>query len=363
MSLRELSAKALRRARWPLVYAAVCAAILLGVQERAWQHVSTLNDEEWQPIQDFIRPNRQGEEPICFLPSWTRGHAVDQYKFRNIDVLASPEEAWTGGDEPEPGFWVVSQFGAFDPDDVPEDLYPHRAHRVLGQAEIFLFRREPFGELPDSLIFHLREASCVYHGPGSRRVPLVWRRTGYYLPRNHPEVAHHDYVGCRVTHDRFAGRARYGIWMHPPVAGRSVSLTFPEVEVRPWLEVSGGLRDAVATSRGEPVKVQVILDGRTLETLSFPPTRGWKTFGVRVGRREGTARLSLKVSTTRNHSRHFILDARMTDTQPRDPRRPRAPARRPAPAPAPEPADDAGSDGDGAERDEGTAEESGAPDA
>jgi len=352
MKVRALLRELLTRARWPLVYAAVCAAFLLALHDRAWQHVNTLNDEEWQPVQDFVRPNRRGDEPICFLPGWTRGYAVDQYKFRNIDVIRSPEDAWTGEEEPASGFWVVSQFGAFDPDDVPEDLYPHRVHRSLGQAEIYLFRREPIPDLPDSLVFHLREAACVYHGPGNRRVPLVWRRTGYYLPRNHPEVGHHDYLGCRVTHDRFAGRAQLGIWMHPPVGGRSVSITWPEIEVRPWLELNGGLRDRIATSRGEPIKVQVILDGRTLETVTFPPERGWKTFGVPTGRRDGTGRLSLRVSAARNHSRHFILDGRMVAAAPPGaPHRHRAPVRPREPAPEPEPEPNDREDGDDPEPD------------
>lgn len=306
----------LRRALPPLVYALACAGLILALRPRAIEHVMVLNDEEWQPIQDFVRAHRRGDEPICFLPRWTKGHAVDEYKFRNIALLASPAEAFEGREEPLPGFWVVSEFDAFDPEDVPADLYPSRQHRALGGADIWLFRREAGPELPDSLLFHVPEAACVLHLRGGRRLPFEWYRTGYSLPRGSDLTEHHDYLGCRATADRFAGRPHMGIWFHPPVPGESLSLTWPAVEALPWLAVSGGIRDRVASGRGAPVKLQVILDGRTLRTLSFPSTRGWKTYALPTGLRAGRARLAFRVSADDNHSRHFVFDAEMSASRP-----------------------------------------------
>ena len=328
MRLLDRLERGVARRRWALLYLLACAALVLGLRGRAWEHLATLNGEEWQPIQDFVRPNRQGDEPICFLPRWTRGHAVDQYKFRGIDLLGEPEEAWRGLDEPLAGFWVVSQFEAFDPDRVPRDVYPHRAHREMGGADVYLFRREPF-ELPDSLVFHLRRARCVLHGPGERAVPLVWDRIGYALPRRAPGAGDLGYIGCHLSRDRFAGAPRYGVWFHPPPAGQSLSITWPEVDLLPWLGVSGGLRDHVASGRGDPVRLQVILDGRTLSTLTFPSQRGWKTFAFETGRGEGTGRLSFKVSSPRNHSRHFFFDAAFSAERPAAARREPRPGVRP----------------------------------
>ncbi len=310
------AARLARRALGPLVYAALCAGLILALRPRAVEHVMVLNGDEWTPIQDFVRAHRRPDEPICFLPRWTRGHAVDEYKFRNIDVLASPREAFRGRDEPLDGFWVVSQFGAFDPADVPADLYPDRQHRPLGGADLWLFRREPGPALPDSLLFHLREARCVLHLEGGRRLPFEWYRNGHSLPRSSPLTRSHDYLGCRASADRFAGRAQLGIWLHPPVPGQSLSLTWPAVEARPFLVVRGGLRDRIATGRGAPVDLQVVLDGRTLATLSFPPSRGFRAFPLETGRASGPVRLSFRTRTTDNHSRHFYFDAEMSESRP-----------------------------------------------
>lgn len=312
MKLASLARAAGRRLKNPLLYMAICGVFILSLHNRARQHVTTLNGNEWQPLQEFIQSGRHSDEPICFLPSWTRGHALDMYKFRGFDILLAPDEAWQGLDEPLSGFWVVSQFDAFDPDDVPGELYPHRIRRALGGAEVFLFRQEPIPELSDSLLFHIREATCIHHGPEGRRSTLVWDRIGFSFDYAQPEAKTMSYLGCRVTHDRFNGRPRNGIWFHPPPRGQALSLTWPGVQVLPWLEVSGGLRDKVA-GRGSPVRLQLILDGRTLTTLEFSNHRGWKTHTLRTGRQEGTARLSFKVTTgdKNNHSRHFVFDASM----------------------------------------------------
>lgn len=322
----------LRRARGPLIYAAVCAVVALALRERAWEHLATLNGDEWQPIQTYLREHRQGEEPICFLPLWTVGHATDQYKFRGIDLLEAPEDAWEDRDEPLPGFWVVSQFGAFNPESVPEDRYPHRDHVTLGAAEVHLFRREEPADLPESLVTHLDETTCVLHESDEARLVLEWDRIGYSVPSSHPDSSRMGYLGCRVAESAFGGRHHTGIWFHPPPEGQSLSLTWPEAPLEPWLEVGGGVRDQVAGRSAPPVKLAVILDGRTLATLSFPSQRGWKTHAVPTGvepDEDRTGRLSFKVWTTNNHSRHFIFDARFSQTRPagRSPRRPRASGR------------------------------------
>jgi hypothetical protein len=274
-----------------------------------------LNGEEWQPVQDFIRAHRRGSEPICFLPAWTRGHAVDQYKFNGIETLRAPEDAFRDR-EPLAGFWVVSQFEAFDPRDVPASIYPHRLRRRLGAADIHLFRRQPIPDVPDSLVSHLAEATCVHHGPTGRRTTLVWDRIGYSAPGGRIDGLDVGYLGCRVTHDRFAGRPQFGIWFHPPPPGQALSITWPRVQVLPWLEVSGGLRDEVA-GRGAPVKLQVILSGRTIASLVFSAQRGFKTYALRSPREAGTGRLSFKVTTTDNHGRHFMFDAAFRRTRSR----------------------------------------------
>lgn len=306
---------------WPtLLYATLCGVFLVALSDRAWQHVAVLNGDEWQPIQTFIRPHRRGEEPVCFLPSWTVGHATDQYKFRGIELLRSPSEAWAGRDEPEPGFWVVSQFDAFDEHSVPEQIYPHRGHVRIGQADVYVFRTTPF-DLPDSLAFHVHEAACVLHGPGAVRLPLVWNRTGFDVPRGDPRERQLSYLGCRTTESRFGGRPHYGIWFHPPPQGQSLSITWPRVRVQPWLAVSGGLRDQIAGRKAVPTKLSVILDGRTLATLDFPSQRGWKTFAVPTGGQpdgdeERFGRLSFRVWTKNNHSRHFVIDGQMNRIRP-----------------------------------------------
>ena len=288
--------------------------ILLAFRDRAWQHVATLNEDEWNPIQGFVREQRQADEPICFVPSWTVGHATDQYKFRNIEVLEHPEDAWEGREEPVSGFWVVSQFGQFDLEDVPEELYPHRQRRWLAGAEIFLFRQEPIEPWPTTLVDRLRGARCVFEGRG-REIELEWGRKGFVMPRGVRGWADLSYLGCYPTEARFGGRSHLGIWFHPPPRGTALRVEWEGIELQRWLVVSGGLRDQVATRSAPPVKLQVSLDGRALKTLSFPSARGWKTHGVNLGQ-ASKGRLGFKVWARRNHSRHFVFNGRFSDSRP-----------------------------------------------
>jgi hypothetical protein len=333
---------------WPtLLYATLCGVLMLALRGRAWQHVAAINEEEWQPIQTFIRPQRRGEEPICFLPSWTVGHATDQYKFRGIDLIRSPEDAWEGRDQPEPGFWVVSQFGAFDPSRVPAQVYPHRTHVEVSGADVYVFRREPF-ELEDSLALHIREAACVLDGPGAARLTLVWDRIGFSVPRDFPGRSQLGYLGCRAAEGRFGGRSHHGIWMHPPPPGQSLSITWSRVRVDSWLVVGGGLTDQVAGRKAAPIKLSVVLDSRDLGTVDFTSQRGWKTFAIPTGEQPEAvrfARLSMKVWTTNNHSRHLVIDGQMSRARP-------AGTRAPGDASSPDTGRDAGPDlaGDPGER-------------
>ncbi len=308
-----------RRSRGPLIWAMVTIVLIVALRNRAWQHVATLNGDEWQVVQTFLRPNRSGDEPICFLPSWTTGHATDQYKFRGIDLLVEPSDAWEGRDEPLPGFWVVSQFDVFDAESVPEEIYPHRTQVRLGQAQVHLFRREPF-ELPRTLATRLDEAECVLDGPGEARLEMVWNRTGWSVPRSHSSASKMRYLGCRVTESRFGGRPHYGIWFHPPPPGQSLTVTWPEIELEEWVGVNGGLRDHIAGRKAPPVKLSVSLDGRTLGTLTFPAQRGWKSYSFRTGfeQEEGPrkGRLAFKTWAKNNHSRHLVFDAVMSKSRP-----------------------------------------------
>lgn len=303
----------------PVIWSVITILILIAVRERAWQHVATLNGDEWQVVQTFIRPNRSGDEPICFLPTWTVGHATDQYKFRGIDLLRSPAEAWEGQDEPIPGFWVVAQFDVFSTDSIPEDLYPHRAQVRLGQAQVYLFRREPF-DLPVTLATRLNEAVCVLDGPGQSQLQMVWDRNGWAVPRGYPNEANMRYLGCRVTESRFGGRPHYGIWFHPPPPGQSLSVTWPELELDEWIGVSGGLRDHIAGRKSPPVKLSVTLDGRTLGVLNFSAQRGWKSYALPTGiENDGEprkGRVAFKTWAKNNHSRHLVFDAQMSAKRP-----------------------------------------------
>lgn len=313
--MRQLRA-VLSRGRGALIYTALCLVILLLFRERAWQHVSTLNGDEWQPVQGFIRTNRQGEEPVCFLPSWTSGHATDQYKFRGIDVLEAPEEAWEGREEPLSGFWVVAQFGVFDPDDVSSDTYPHRGQVRLGGADVYLFRNEPF-TLPESLALQIHEAQCYLQRPKNKRVELIFSRKGYIMPRNFPNRKQFSYLGCYAAEARFAGRAHHGIWFHPPPPRHSLIIEWPHLKLQPWIAVSGGLRDQIASRRGPDTHLAVLFDGKTIETLRFPTKRGWKTFAVELGVAPSTpGRLGFKVWTKNNNSRHFIFDVQLYGSRP-----------------------------------------------
>lgn len=316
----------LSRARGLLIYTAVCVGLLLLARERAWQHVSTLNGDEWLPIQSYVRANRHGEEPICFLPSWTRGHATDLYKFHGIDLLERPEDAWEGGSA-EPGFWVVAQFDVFDPASIPRDLYPHRSHVTIGGAEVYLFRREPFEAPPDSLALRLREARCRLHGPlhtGAKTLDLVWGRTGYVVPRSFPDRdAFGTYLGCRSVEARAGGRDHFGIWFHPPPAGYSLEIEWPRIELLPWVAVEGGLKDAIAARQGHDIELAVSIDGEAVETLRFPSKRGWLSFAVPVPAKAGQGAprlgsLAFEVSTKNNNSRHFVFDARLVHVRPEE---------------------------------------------
>lgn len=338
-----------KRLAGPVIWAVITISIMGALRERAWQHVATLNGEEWQVVQTFIRPNRSGDEPICFLPRWTVGHATDQYKFRGIDLLREPTDAWEGLDEPISGFWVVAQFEAFSPDSVPEDLYPHRAQVRLGQAQVYLFRREPF-DLPATLSTRMEEADCVLEGPGQSRLEMVWDRTGWAVPRDYPNEENMRYLGCRVTEARFGGRPHHGIWFHPPPPGQSLSLIWPEIEVKQWIAVSGGLRDPIAGRKAPPVKLSVSLDGRALGTLNFAAQRGWKSYSMPTGL-EGDAeprkgRLVFKVWAKNNHSRHLVFDAQMTTTRPPGSLPPRNSLDPPASGSAEEGNDEAQGEGD-----------------
>jgi hypothetical protein len=317
----------LSRARGALIYTAVCVGLLLLARERAWQHVSTLNGDEWLPIQSYVRANRRGEEPICFLPSWTTGHATDLYKFRGIDLLEQPEDAWEDG-RAEPGFWVVSQFDVFDPASVPRNLYPYRAHITMGGAEIYVFRREAFPAFSDSLALRLREAKCRLHGPlrdGVTTIDLIWSRTGYIVPRDLPNREAFGYLACRTEQARAGGRDHFGIWFHPPPAGYTLEVVWPRIELQPWVAVEGGLKDAIAARRGPDTELAVKVDGVVVDTLRFPSKRGWETFAVPVPAKTGQAAgskrigsLGFEVSTKNNNSRHFVFDARLEQVRPEE---------------------------------------------
>jgi hypothetical protein len=311
-SLRQL----LRRLRGPLIYAALCGALMLALRQRAWEHVSTLTGDEWDPIRSVIRADHQGGEPLCILPSWTIGHATEDYRFRGFDRLENPEDAWEGRAEPMAGFWVVSQFGAFDPGSVPEDLYPYRSQVRLGQANIYVFRRQPIDDLPGSLLTRLDEATCVLQGPGRRRLDLEWSRTGFRVPPSFPGSDKMTHLGCRITEGRFGGRPQTGIWFHPPPANQYLALTWSRIKVAPWLEVGGGLVDHVTGRKAPPVKLTIILDGRELVTLEYPSERGWKRYAIATGLDDRPGRLSFKTWTENNHSRHFVFNARMSRTRP-----------------------------------------------
>ncbi len=299
----------LLRARAPLAYAALCAALMLGLRERAWQHVATLNGAEWRPVAQVVREARQEGEPVCFVPGWTRGHAVDLYKFRGIEVLRAPAAAWRGRSAPVPGLWVISQFGAFDPDSVPARRFPLRDRRRLGQAEIYLFRGPGRGGgLPDSLAFHLHEATCALAAPGQAPVTLQWQRTGFSLPRSCPWAPEDDHQGCRVAQARSGGEERTGVRVHPPPDGQQLVITWPRREVRPWLVISGGLVDGAAGEPGASVELRVALDGRTLDTLTFRDPPGWQTRRVPTGGVRGLAALSVRVRAARAGGRGLIFD-------------------------------------------------------
>ena len=317
------------RARGALIYTALCLGLLLLVRERAWQHVSTLNGDEWLPVQSYVRANRSGQEPICFLPSWTAGHATDLYKFRGFEVLERPEDAWEGRAAPVPGLWVVSQFGVFDPADVPRDLYPHRGSVTIGGVEVFVFRREAFPALPVTLAQRIREAKCILHGPGRKATELVWSRTGYVIPRGFPNREGFSYLGCRAEEARAGGRDHFGVWFHPPPAGYSLEVVWPRIELQPWVAVSGGLRDAIAARRGPDTELSVKVDGAVVETLRFPSKRGWSTFPVELAAKAGggpvatrVGSLGFEVRTKNNRSRHFVFDARLESVRPEVPEPP-----------------------------------------
>lgn len=309
----------LSRFRGALIYTSICAFILLLSYNRAWNHVATLNGDEWGSIQAFVRANRHPPEPVCFLPSWTVGHATDQRKFRGIEVIENPSDAWEGRDEALSGLWVVSQFGAFEPSSVPDEVYPHRAHIQIAGADVYVFRHEPV-EFESSLYLRVQEARCELTGPGGLRQPLIWSRTGYIVPHNFPNRRRFGYLGCRPTEGRFAGQAHAGIWFHPPPERHRLKMTWPQIELeKRWLAVSGGLRDQIARRKAPPIDLAVSLDGKQLRRLSFPARRGWSTFAVDLGPEAGPGRrgdLSFEVWTKRNHSRHFIFDARFEETRP-----------------------------------------------
>jgi hypothetical protein len=309
----------LSRFRGALIYTSICVVVLLALYDRAWNHVATLNGDEWGSVQAFLRDNRRPEEPICFLPTWTIGHATDQRKFRGMELIEHPADAWEEGSGPLSGFWVVSQFGAFDAGRVPEEHYPHRIHIQLGGADIYGFRATPI-QLERSLYLRVQEAQCTLVGPNDSKRELVWSRTGFVLPGGFARQKRLSYLGCRPTEGQFAGRSRPGIWFHPPPRDSRLKMTWPRLELEQrWLAVSGGLRDQIATRSSPPINFEVSLDGKSLRRYSFPSKRGWSTFAVDLGSEAGLGRvgaLSFEVWAQRNHSRHFIFNASFAETRP-----------------------------------------------
>lgn len=316
MSAARRAGKRLRPGRAALIYGTACSALILGLCGRGWQHVATLNGAEWLPVEGVVRAARSGGEPICFVPDWTRGHAVDQHKFATVEVVSSPEQAWRDRSEPALGLWVVSQFGHFDPRQVPTTLYPNRAHRRLGQAEVHLFRRWAPAALPDSFVFHLHEASAALHSAQGGRTELEWRRTGHQLPQSRLALSRRDDVGCRVGRGRFDRRAHYGI----EVRGRPsqiLSLRWPRLAVGPWLVVSGGLDDSQPTSESDAaIELRISIDNQVLPTLTFPSRPGWSTRAVPTKVQAEHGAVTVHVATADPTARALLFDAHFAQQAP-----------------------------------------------
>jgi hypothetical protein len=304
-----------KRRKFLLAYIAFCTLLLVGLRGRAWQHVNAINMGEWEPIETWVRQERQEGEPVAFVPSWTRGSATDLYKFRGVDMVDEPRLAWSGEGDPPPGLWVVSQFGAFDPADVPEERFPHRYRWTIGGAEVFLFRQSA-GEVNDSLALHGRDVECALHGFRDEPIVLEWRRVGYYLPTTFPDHGRFNFLNCRTNSQRIAGRRRLGLWFHPPLRGQHLTATFSDQELKPWLLVEGGLADSVAHTGRAAVNLEVRVNGESKGSLSFPSQRGWRRFARPTGASSGRGQIQFSVSSPNNHSRHFLFNASLHRERP-----------------------------------------------
>jgi len=115
-----------------------------------------------------------------------------------------------------------------------------------------------------------------------------------------------NYVG--ISNQEFMGRRRRAIWIHP--AEKAVILKYPSVTMGDWFSLETGLSDFAATlPGGAAVQVDVYISGQRISRIRQENVPGWYEHSIDTSSFSGqTVDLELRVSSTNNGRRHFMIN-------------------------------------------------------
>jgi hypothetical protein len=100
------------------------------------------------------------------------------------------------------------------------------------------------------------------------------------------------------------------IWAHPVDEG-PLAITFPRVTLGRALTGHHGLADGAVDGfpGGAPVRLEVRVNGESIQTLTRPNEKGWISFRVDTARFAGKqVELTLSISTRSSGGRHYCFD-------------------------------------------------------
>jgi len=271
--------------------------------------------EEWEALREPVTRLRQSDELVVVAPRWAEPLARralgdqtmplsdvarpdDSGRARAIEVSILGERA------PELSTWRT----------VSEERRGRFSLRVLENPS------------PEKVLYDFVDHVSPEHvevsegAPGMPR-PCLWRDNAPVsngalggnptFPKRRFSCSSGDwfFVGVTVIDDNQEYRARRCIWSHPTPSG-PLRIRYKSVPLGSTIRGYGGMPWLIfRDGAGEPVELEVRVDGQSIGTASLRDRDGWSGFSFPTGRPGTTADVEFEVRSSNIKDRHFCFSA------------------------------------------------------
>lgn len=124
-----------------------------------------------------------------------------------------------------------------------------------------------------------------------------------------------EWMKVAPSEQSFAGRRALCVWAHPPAPGQGLEITYENVSAEGDAIVGyAGVADSGQLAPGEDVRLEVVVDGRSVGVVEVGARAGLQTFDFplfdfTVAGTSGARRVTFKVSAPDDGARHFCFGA------------------------------------------------------